>query len=77
MSGLTPHVAVTATVTRPWGETSEHYVGTYPTWALPLDAAWKRARRALILSDECYHASMPGDGWRLSWRTEPLDDCHD
>jgi len=67
---MEPHVIVTATVTRPWGEVSTHDLGTMPAWC-GLPAAWKRDRRAMVLED-CGHCPESGDGWRVSFATVPL-----
>lgn len=67
------HVAVTATVTRPWGEQSTHELGTLEAWSVVdgIPAAWKRMHKASILED-CGHCPEVGDGWRVSFAHVPF-----
>lgn len=62
---MEPHVEITATITSRWGETSEVYAGSQPTWAWELDrcSAWRTATRKRLLAD---YTSDPR-GWRVTF----------
>ena len=72
---MSDYVSVTATVTRPWGEVSTHWLGTLEAWAVAggIDPRWKRDRRAMVLMD-CGHYPEPCDGWRVAFSWEVIDD---
>lgn len=58
------HVEVNATVTDRWGGIEVVYAGSVPEWAWSDSAhvaAWKKAKRAVILEDRTHDPR----GWRV------------
>lgn len=64
---MNTYVQTVATITNPDGDTITVNGPTVQDWA-PLDAAWKRAYRPIVLEEAAYQGlALPGRGVTVRW----------